>query len=163
MFEVHMTNHYFEMIVELESKKTDLYRISEIIESVLRHGVFLSSTEVLTIISRTRKVIDDTQENSPTPYSQSALVRLTMSFAPPSQALNERNAINEPNPLNKPNGLQPNASAFQEFFSSSFKRQDFALILLELLSSHPYQTQINPTDAILQHLVVVFNRQLQAF
>ena len=160
MFEVHMTNHYFDLIVELESKKTDLYRIGEIIESLTRHGIFLSSTEALTILSKTRKVIDESQENSAAPYNQTTVVRLTMSFANPSIPLNAPNVLNEPNPLNKPNGLQPNASAFQEFFSSSYRRQEFALILLELLSSHPYQAQINPTDAILQHTAIVFNRQV---
>ena len=112
MFEVHMSNHYFDWIIELESKRTDLYRVGEVLESLTRHGVLLSSTEILTILSKTRKYIEESKETSPAPYNNTTIVRLTMGFAGPNVPVNAPNILNEPNPLNRPDGLQPNASAF---------------------------------------------------
>ena len=84
-----------------------------------------------------------------------------MNFALPKPQMNSPNVLNEPNPLNRQDGLQPNASAFFQFFCSSWKRQDFSLLVLDILSSNPTQVQINPSEAILENIVVVINRQAQ--
>ena len=66
MFEVHMSNHYFDWIVELEATDTTpLRRVAEIMEATLRQGVFLSSTEVLTILSKARKFVEASTDKSP--------------------------------------------------------------------------------------------------
>lgn len=132
LFELHMSNHYFEWLVEFEDPKTKLVRVADILDQLTRHGLFLSQTEILTMFTRTRTFIRQTAEEGPTPYNDSTIYRLQLGF---TSSLQAQNILNEPNPLNKPDGLQPNASAFHEFFSSTWKTQEFVMILLEILSA----------------------------
>jgi len=60
----------------------------------------------------------------------SSIIRLTLELT----SANSKE-VYEPNPLHLPDGMQPNASGFYNYFSSSEKRQAFAMILLEVLSS----------------------------
>lgn len=45
--------------------------------------------------------------------------------------------VYEPNPLNRQDGMQPNATGFTAYFSTSERKQAFAMSVLEVLSSQP--------------------------
>ena len=136
MFEAHMSYLYFDWIIELESNKTDLYRGGEIMESLTRHGAHLSSTQILTLLTNMRKFIDKSLlEGKPILYNTTSIFRLTMQFANPAIHTSAPNQMQEPNPLNRHDGMQPNASGFQQFFSTSWKKQEFAMLILDILSS----------------------------